>query len=217
MYDRRVGETELSFGHSGRLYERSFVFYDHQTGSLWVHVTGEARTGPYEGTKLTFIPSTVTSWREWKKTYPRTTVLPGLGRTGFMGTYRGFYPDGQIGLVVSRLNRAKLYPFDILEKTPVINDTFDGEPIVVAFHRAQRTATAWKRTLDGHTLTFTAQYDPKQGLLISDRETGSQWNILTGTAIRGHHTGRELPALTFNPIQMDRFPAHYPQGEVYSP
>lgn len=165
MYDRRVGNTELSFGHSGRLYKRSFVFYDHQTRSQWVHVTGEAKTGPYKGTRLTFIPSTVTSWREWKKSYPQTTVLPGLGRMGFMGTYRGFYQDGQIGLVVSRLNQAKLYPFETLQGTPVINDTFGSEPLVVAFHNAQRTATAWGRTLDGDTLTFTAEFNPDKGSL----------------------------------------------------
>lgn len=217
MYDRRVGNTELTFGHSGRLYHRSFVFYDHQTQSQWVHVTGEAKTGPHKGTKLTFIPSTVTSWREWRKTYPQTTVLPGLGRTGFMGTYRGFYRAEQIGLVVSRLNQAKLYPFDTLERTPIINDTFGGEPIVVAFHKAQRTATAWGRTIEGESLVFTAEFDPKQGFLISDIQTGSQWDILTGRAVGGPYLGRELPALTYNPILMDRFPVHYPDGEVYTP
>lgn len=215
MYDRRVGDTELSFGHAGRLYEQSFVFYDRQTDSQWVHVTGEAKTGPYKGTKLRFIPSTVTSWKQWKTEYPHTSVLPGIGRGGFMGTYRGFYNSGRIGLVVSRFRHAKLYPFGILVDEPVINDSFQGEPIVVAFHKAQRTATAWGSVIGGNPLIFEALFDSEKGFLLTDTESGSIWDPLTGEAIDGPYRGMELPALTYNPILVDRFTAHYPDGEIY--
>ena len=216
MYDRRVNDTILTFGHSGRLYEQSFVFYDHQTNSQWVHVTGEAMTGPYKGTVLTFLPSTVTSWQEWKSQYPQTQVLPGAGRGGFMGTYRGFYDIEQIGLVISRFREAKLYPFNVLHDQPVINDTFNGNPIVVTYNTAQRTATAWSRIVEGKTLTFHAEYDPQRGFLIVDSESSSRWNPTTGLAIDGPYHGTELPALSYNPIRNDRFVALYPDGEIYS-
>ena len=216
MYDRRVGDETLTFGHSGRLYKRSFVFYDRQTNSLWVHVTGEAKTGPYKGTTLKFIPSTVTTWRKWKTQYPDTGVLPGVGRGGFMGTYEGFYNPERIGLAVSRLGEAKLYPFEILKKTPVINDSFNGEPIVVAFHEAQRTATAWGRIVQDRPVTFRAEFDSQKGFLMVDSESDSRWDPLTGEAVDGPYRGARLPPLIYNPILMDRYVAHYPHGEIYT-
>ena len=74
------------FGHEGLLYENSFVMYDKGTDSLWIHVTGEAVTGPLKGNKLQFFPSVVTSWKAWKKKYPHTGVLEGRRDEGFMGS-----------------------------------------------------------------------------------------------------------------------------------
>ncbi len=215
MYDRRVEDRELLFGHTGRLYEGSFVLYDRQTGSQWVQVTGQAKTGPYKGNVLKFIPSTVTSWQKWKTLFPDTKVLPGSGRDGFMGTYRGFLQSQNIGLVVTHFNQARLYPFETLEEESVINDIFRGEPIVVAFYKAYRTATAWRREVNGDVLTFRLEYDSQKGFLIVDNETDSRWDPITGRALDGLHEGLELPALTHNPILIDRFKAHYPEGEVY--
>lgn len=216
MYDRRVADDTLTFGHSGRLYERSFVFYDHQTNSLWVHVTGEAKTGFYKGTKLTFIPSTVTSWGKWKSLYPETQVLPGLGRGGLMGTYQGFYDIERLGLVIAHFQKARLYPFKTLHKNPVINDSFQGTPIVVAYIIAQRTGTAWKRTVAGKTLTFRAEYDPRKGLVLVDLETNTTWDPVSGEAIEGSFQGAKLNRVTYNPILIDRFKAHYSDGEIYT-
>ncbi len=66
MYGRKLGEKTLSFGHEGVLYRRSFVMYDRETESLWVHVTGEAIKGELKGNRLDFSPSEVVSWRTWK-------------------------------------------------------------------------------------------------------------------------------------------------------
>jgi len=115
VYDRRVGNSELIFGHSGRLYKGSYVLYDRQTDSQWVQVTGEAKTGPYKGTVLRFIPSTVTTWQMWKTTYPGTKVLPGIGKGEFIGTYRGFNDMSEFGLAITHFNQAKLYEFVTLK------------------------------------------------------------------------------------------------------
>ncbi|MCH8077251.1 MAG: DUF3179 domain-containing protein, partial [SAR324 cluster bacterium] len=62
----------LSFGHSGILFQWSFVLYDRNTGSLWVQANGTAEHGPLKGQKLCLIPSTVTTWKKWKTAYPDT-------------------------------------------------------------------------------------------------------------------------------------------------
>ena len=110
MYDRRLNDRVLSFGHAGILYKNSFVMYDRQTESLWVHVTGKAEVGAMKGQQLTFMPSTVTTWKAWKAAHPNSLVLPGYRRGGFMGTYGGVRSIRGFGLVVFDGFQAKLYP-----------------------------------------------------------------------------------------------------------
>jgi hypothetical protein len=101
----------LSFGHAGILHENSFVMYDRKTESLWVHVTGRAEWGPMRGKQLPFIPSTVTTWQQWKQAHPGTLVLAGRGTRGFMGTYKAFARPDDLGLAVVVRFKGKLYPF----------------------------------------------------------------------------------------------------------
>jgi hypothetical protein len=104
------------FGHSGILYEKSFVMYDRKTESLWVHVTGRAEAGPLKGKQLPFFPSTVTTWARWRASYPNTLVLPGRRRDGFMGTYDGLNQPADLGLAAVVRFKGKLYPFRDLER-----------------------------------------------------------------------------------------------------
>ena len=207
----------LKFGHAGILYQSSFVMYDHGTQSLWVHVTGRAEHGPLKGKQLTFMPSTVTTWENWKRTYPHSLVLPGYRRGGFMGTYKGTRGSSRIGLAVVVRFKAKLYPFGALQSHPVVNDRFNGEALLVIYSRSAGTATAWKRSVDGRALTFepTQRRDARGNPLLRDKETGSHWAWLTGRAVEGSLKGRELGQLPYNPILNGRFAAFYPEGPVY--
>ena len=215
MYERTLNGTVLSFGHEGILYENSFVMYDRQTESLWVHVTGRAEIGPLKGEQLTFMPSTLTSWSQWKRSHPNTLVLPGFGTRGFMGTYRGLGGSRRIGLAVVVRFEGKLYPFRVLEERNVVNDRFNGEELLVYYSRGSGTATAWSRTLDGRVLTFRSEGSGDDGEGLRDEQTGSRWSWLTGEAVEGELRGRELKQLRYNPIRNDRFRVFYPEGPVY--
>ncbi len=216
MYDRRLNGTVLSFGHAGILYRNSFVMYDRETESLWVHVTGRAEHGPRKGWQVEFMPSTVTTWAEWKRAHPHTLVLPGYRRGGFMGTYTGVRSPAGIGLSVLVNFKAKLYPFKVLSTTPVVNDTFNGEDVVVAYSPQAGTAGAWRRRLDDRSLTFEAGPDAGEGgdFLLRDRETGSHWSWMTGTAVSGELEGRQLGYLPHHPILNKRFRGFYPDGPI---
>ena len=87
VYSRIVGDETLSFGHEGVLYRQSFIMYDRETDSHWVHTTGECVKGEMKGKTLTFLPSTVTSWASWKALHPETTVLTGRRARGMMGRF----------------------------------------------------------------------------------------------------------------------------------
>lgn len=96
MYDRTVNGQTLSFGVSGQLYRRNLLLYDHQTESLWSQIREEAVTGPFAGTRLRAVPSTMTTWAEWRQQHPDTLVLStdtGFDRDYERDPYAGGYVD----------------------------------------------------------------------------------------------------------------------------
>lgn len=210
MYGRRLHGETLSFGHAGILFENSFVMYDRRTESLWVHVTGRAVWGPLKGEQLTFVPSTVTTWQQWKSAHPYTQVLPGYRRGGFMGTYHGLTSPEDLGLAVVVRFRGKLYPFAALNATPVLNDRFEGVPLLIYWSKAEGTAVAWRRVTGGRELTF----EQRDGDL-RDRETGSRWSWLRGEALSGRLRGRRLEPVSYNPILVERFRAFYAGAPIH--
>src|SRR5687767_13128251 len=56
VFLRKVKEKTLTFGIEGSLWLNNMVMYDEETGSQWVQFTGEAKSGPLEGTELERIP-----------------------------------------------------------------------------------------------------------------------------------------------------------------
>lgn len=217
MYERKLDGRTLTFGHMGSLFNDSFVFYDHQTDSMWIHFTGEAFFGPLKGRKLKFFPSTVTTWEKWKAAYPHTKVLDGRRAGAIMGSYLGMERESGLGLSVVVRFKAKLYPFELLKKQPLLNDRFNGVALLVYFSQKRRTATAWGRLLDGRELRFakSARVDAHGDVLLEDQQTGSRWNWLTGEAVGGPLRGRKLEQLLYNPVFNDRFKVFYPGAPVY--
>ncbi len=164
---------------------------------------------------MRFVPSVVTTWKDWKTKYPQTTILKGKGVAGFMGTYQAFFDIARIGLVVSHFGIAKLYPFELLNNSRVINDVLDGIEIVIAYNPARRTATAWNRVVEKEILTFVEQFDSQNGFLLKDEQTNTLWDPFTGSAISGELIMKNLQPIPNNPMLTERFSIHFPKGVIY--
>jgi hypothetical protein len=209
VYARELDEAELTFGVSGKLIMNALVMYDHQTRTLWSQILGEAVQGAMKGTKLKFVPVTHTEWALWRDLHPDTLVLDKGGRyssdrydsyyrrraKGVLGESR---EDGRVqgkalvlGLEIGEL--AKAYPFDSLVETPVLNDSFAGEEVVVFMETNTETALAYARRVDGRSLTFSLSSEASgaQSVLV-DSETGSLWRAITGQAFEGPLKGKRL-------------------------
>jgi hypothetical protein len=218
VYERRLEGRTLSFGYAGMLYHESFVMYDRQSDSLWVSATGRAFFGPMQGKRLRMVPSTVTSWANWKRTYPHTRVLSGKRAGSLMGGYVGFGDAHLLGMAVIVQPLGKLYPFTALGQQPLINDRFNGVDLLLVYRQEQSTVTVWNRRLRGRTLTFHTGTDTSHdcGVLLRDGETGSGWCWLTGRAVSGPLRGSKLQRVSAHPIFNERFGAFYPDGPRYS-
>jgi hypothetical protein len=222
---KNIAVTWCSVDYSGVVYHREFdgrpfhfgvlgmdngamVLYDRQTRSRWNQLVGKAVEGKMEGAKLRTLPSTLTTWKHWRDSHPETTVYVNR-RVPYQplftaATFRELATKskteglGSTDLVLALEGhiQAKAYPVKRLVKEPVLNDTFEEVPLLVALSEDVSTAKIYDRRVDGRTLTFKRSW---LGNKLVDAETGTEWDALTGSAIDG-----ELSGKTLNPI-----PANY--------
>ncbi len=76
-YNATVGDETFLLGTSGFLYRSNKLMYDGRTESLWSTLSGEPVLGELvdRGLKLSRIPIVNTTWGQWKKLHPASTVL----------------------------------------------------------------------------------------------------------------------------------------------
>ena len=229
MYARKVGDKILDFGHRGWLYEESFLFYDYQTDSLWVQATGEAVHGRYKGTRLDRLPATQSTWSEWRQLHPETRVLSRPKQKNsryWRDSYDLNYATGKgikyqrhkalsFGLAVITPAGQKLYPFEELEKQPLLADNIGSNLVLVVYHASSRTAVAWEPLCKGAKLEVDSPKIEKTDLVMIDRRTGSTWSGLTGRCISGSEKGCQLRQLTSTQFVVENWPLHYPAAPIY--
>jgi len=247
-FQRTLEGQVLDFGTTGRLRFSNLLMYDRQTETWWQQATGEAIAGEFTGRQLTFLPTSMISWADFKEAYPDGTVLSretGYSRNYGRNPYTGyddlnrspFLYDGpqtpgtlppMARVVTVDLNgEAVGYPYDVLQKVHVVNDTVGGLPIVVLWAPGTASAldadsvaggedvgaaTTFSRQLDGQTLTFL--FDSDRGWRL-DEQSGSQWDVL-GQAVSGPLAGSQLtPVVSINHFWFS-WAAFRPETRVYS-
>lgn len=245
-FDRRLEGRVLDFGTTGKLRFSDLVMYDRQTETWWQQITGEAIVGELTGKRLTFLPSQIISWETFKTSFPQGKVLNrdtghsrSYGRNPYVGydninsspfLYTG-PKDGRLPpmervVTVSIGKEDAAYPFSMLEKVRVVNDSVGGTPIVVLFvkgvvsvldnssipdSRDIGTAAVFERLLDGKVLTFKSKGDR-----FTDEQTGSAWTIL-GTAIAGPLAGQRLTPVVSGHHFWFSWAVFKPKTRIYKP
>ena len=238
MYSRELDGETYTFGVSGKLLRDALLMYDHQTRTLWSHITGEAVQGKLKGKQLKMLAgmSRIT-WKDWKRNHPLTKVLsvPRDSRrperrtqdpivddyaqyhaspnAGISGTQ---YIDDRLmdkALVVGvRINESyRAYPFRSFRRKSIINDEVGDVP-VLAFHDLKSNATAvFLRTVEGQALTFEAE----RGYIVKDVTTETTWNLITGIATEGKLKGHTLERLPAMNIYWFAWARYHPETTVY--
>jgi hypothetical protein len=246
-FERTVESKVLTFGTTGRLRFSNLIMYDRQTESWWQQATGEAIAGKFTGNRLDFRPASIVSWADFRSAHPDGKVLSrktGFSRSYGQNPYAGYddidnspflyegpktpdvLPPVARVITVDSDGEAVAYPYDILRREDVVNDTVGGKPVVVlwapgtasaldkgtvATGRDVGSAAVFSRSLDGRTLTFRSE-----GGRIVDEQTGSEWNPL-GRALEGELTGQQLEQV----VSIDHFwfswAAFRPDTRVYKP
>jgi hypothetical protein len=162
-FDASVDGRVTEFGVSGLLYNNDVLLYDRDTESLWSQILGESISGERAGQKLTAIPISHTTWRDWLKRHPETLLLSddtGHNRDYNRNPYAGYSqsrstyfavnneaPDTYhpkeivIGLGVNGVFKA--YPFIELDKQDKasFSDSINGTSFEFTWDSANRSIT----------------------------------------------------------------------------
>lgn len=237
VYDRLLPGTDapLLLGNTSALYESDMVMFDHQTGSYWNQVTGEAIVGPLTGRRLRILPSQMTTWGAWKALHPQTLVLSrdtgferNYGRDPFAGYGERLNAGGSFAFPVSEAGRdprldpgevvfglelngaRRAYPLGRLGDA-VVHDTLGGTGVVIFSRAKGPSGAAYLPRLDGRDLTLALE-DGR----IQDGETDSTWD-LAGRAVDGELAGAQLEPVPARSTYWFSLVANYPGIDVYRP
>ena len=74
-FDATIDGRPTDFGVSGLLYNSDVLLYDRDTESLWSQILSKSVSGKRVGQKLTPIPISHTTWRDWLEQHPDSMVL----------------------------------------------------------------------------------------------------------------------------------------------
>ena len=220
----------LTFGVSGKLIMNGLVMYDRETGSLWSQVIGQAVDGQFKGVELTILSALQTTWERWVSDHPETLVLD-KGKRYRSDSYSSYYRDSSTGILgetrkdnrlyqkefvvgVTIGGRAKAYPFGELDKTPVVNDVFNGVPLLVTFDSASSTGVVFNPVLGSRRLNFREVRGSGE-FQIKDVETGTVWNPVTGEAQEGPLAGTTLEQLASHYEFWFAWKDYCPQTDLY--
>ena len=160
-FNAKIKGKPTTFGVSGMLYNSDVLLYDRETESLWSQLMFKAVSGPLVNQELEVLPTTNTTWENWKDKYPDSFVLS--EETGFNRDYsRNPYPDYSsssnlyfpvsknddrfhpkemvIGVVIN--GKHKAYPFSELKKSKrkTIIDEFQEKKLRVEFSPESNSA-----------------------------------------------------------------------------
>jgi len=176
VHDRRVNGKPYIFGNQGGLFMNAMTWWDHQTGSVWSQVWGQAIAGPLKGTTLELIPAAIIPWSAWKADHPDTLVMLN-GKEGLFSRQERPRDDWVIGITLGEYSKA--YYYSALTRDGVVNDFVGPYPVALYANAQTRQVYTYLRQPGGRVVTLTLN---DTGKYLVAAETGAAWDIVRGLA-----------------------------------
>lgn len=229
LFSRRAADGAVHrFTTSGLLYRSNKLMVDAATLTLWSNLGGEPVLGPLAAAPapLVMLPLTLTTWGEWRREHPETTVLSLATGFGARFDYRPGAADRAragvefpVWLRDDRLaakeevyalrldGAARAYPLAALRGRTPLHDRLGGRRLVLLADPAGGV-----RAYDAADRTFRLGAAP--GELLDDR--GESWR-LTERALVGPADGGELRRLPGVVTFWFGWYAFHPDTDVWRP
>jgi hypothetical protein len=149
---------------------------------------------------------------------PRRDAIPALDHPSVLPAAEANWRDDEpvLGIVVG--GEARAYPVAILNWHELVNDTIDGEPILVSFCPLCGTGLVFDRRIGGKERTFgVSGLLYRSDLLMYDRSSESLWSQISAEAVTGPLLGQRLRVLRARMDQWGEWRSDHPESTVLSP
>jgi hypothetical protein len=142
-YESAAGGRAFSFGTSGLLYRSNKLMFDQETATLWSSLEGVPVFGRLAGSglQLPFHAVVTTTWGEWRRDRPLTTVLSletGYERNYSEGAaYREYFATDRLMFEVPETDSRLKNKDEVLVLRPEVVGG-DVPPVAIAASRLKR-------------------------------------------------------------------------------
>lgn len=117
--------------------------------------------------------------------------------------------DLVMGMLVG--DQARAYPLGLMRRYGITNDVLGNQPIAVTFCNACNTGLAFSRQVAEQVLTFEVSGLLFNGAMVmTDRETESNWSQIMLKALEGDMTGTPLELLASNQMTWAEWQTTHP-------
>ena len=227
-YKTNNNGTQYNLGTSGFLYRSNKLMYDKKTQTLWSTTKGEPVVGPLvdKGIKLDYESVVTTTWGEWKRRHPNTTVLSlntghrrdygeGIAYNEYFSTDRLMFntPFNDERLANKREILALRFPgapnqqlaidTDFLLQNTVYKNSIGAQKFVVFTDK-----TGANRVYDPKDINFVA-FDGDQTVTDSN---GAQWTLNESQLVS--KTGKKLNRVPYHRAFWFGWRAAYPDTKL---
>lgn len=149
---------------------------------------------------------------------PPRDGIPSIDNPKFVSVSEAtFLSDEEPGLAVSLTGVDRFYPFQIMVWHEIVNDTFNGQRVLVTYCPLCLSGIVFDPVVAGERVEFgTSGKLWQSNLVMYDRKTESLWSQILGEAIVGEMTGTKLTVLPSDQIRFGDWKKLHPQGQVLS-
>ncbi|MEK7149143.1 MAG: DUF3179 domain-containing protein [Patescibacteria group bacterium] len=128
-----------------------------------------------------------------------------------------FLNDSEPGIALDVNGTARFYPFQILVWHEIVNDTINGQRVLVTYCPLCLSGIVFDPVVRGERVEFgTSGKLWNSNLVMYDRKTDSLWSQILGEAIVGETTGTQLKVLPSDMIRFGEFKTQHLKGTVLS-
>lgn len=199
VHRREIDGRPVVFGNQGDLWMNAMTWFDHDTGSVWSQPTGEAILGPLAGTTLELLPSTLSTWSDWRERFPATLALEASSSDNR-------FSIELMAVVVVIGEESVAIPFVDLREREFLSTELSGEPILVVADPQLDRWAAYSRLVDGEELDLEVV-----GAEIIDSDSGRRWSAALGAPLSGQAPLDRVPSFSSFASDYRQF---YPDGEL---
>lgn len=163
----------------------------------------------------TDLSSATVEWSEVLSGGPPKDGIPSVDSPKFESISETEIPQDTEGLLLEVAGEVKFYPYNILIRHEIVNDTIGGTPVAVTFCPLCGSGIVFDRTVNGEVTEFgVSGFLRESNMIMYDRATESLWQQALGTSIAGDLNGEQLEFLPVQLSTIDEATASNPEAQI---